>query len=216
MSALTAKALLHNLDARDYGRPLDELRDLFWSAPRLPLLPEGEKDLQRAIHEAVTNGQLRLVGADGTQRTVTRPADIATGSSGLRLAAPKPVDPPAPASTDDIAHPSATGPVSTGVQGTARQVPATAATTSPAPTGTPAVALAATEREIAFSLMTSMADAATQDAVRRLLLDLSNAADEGKISWAQIQVKVVVKEDIADELEKGVRDTGTTPSSRAV
>lgn len=31
--ALTAKALLHNLDAKDYGRRLDELRDLFWSSP---------------------------------------------------------------------------------------------------------------------------------------------------------------------------------------
>jgi hypothetical protein len=29
VSTLTAKALLHNLDAKDYGRPLDELRDLF-------------------------------------------------------------------------------------------------------------------------------------------------------------------------------------------
>jgi hypothetical protein len=216
LAALNAKALLHNLDARDYGRPLDELRDLFWSAPRLPLLPEGEKDLQRAIHEAVTNGQLRLVGADGTERTVTRPADIATGSSGLRLAAPKTPDTPAPASPDDSTHPGGTVPAGTAVQGTAREATATTATTSPVPTGTQAVAPAAKEREIAFSLMTSMASGATQDAVRRLLLDLSNAADEGKISWAQIQVKVVVAEDIADNLEKGVRDTGTTPSSRAV
>ncbi len=67
-----------------------------------------------------------------------------------------------------------------------------------------------------FSLLTSMADADTQDAVRRLLLDLSNAADNGKISWAQIQVKVVVAEDVADGIERGVRDTGTTPSSRRV
>src|SRR3954466_15291234 len=84
-SALTAKALLHNLDAKDYERPLDELRDLFWSSPRLPLLPGGESDLQTAIYEAVTAGQLRLVGADGQDRVVTRPGDIAVGSSGLKL-----------------------------------------------------------------------------------------------------------------------------------
>ena len=72
------------------------------------------------------------------------------------------------------------------------------------------------EREIAFSLMTSMSDTTTQDAVRRLLLELSNAADDGKISWAQIQVKVVVADDAADVIEQGVRDTGTTPSSRPV
>ena len=41
------------------------------------------------------------------------------------------------------------------------------------------------ERELAFSLMTSMSDANTRDAVRKLLLDPSNAVDDGKISWAQ-------------------------------
>ncbi|MCZ7536061.1 MAG: hypothetical protein M5T61_09135 [Acidimicrobiia bacterium] len=35
----TAKALLHNLADADYSRPLDEVRDLFWNAPRMPLLP---------------------------------------------------------------------------------------------------------------------------------------------------------------------------------
>ncbi|MEJ7742368.1 MAG: hypothetical protein WKF73_07375 [Nocardioidaceae bacterium] len=80
---------MHNLDSKDYGRPLDELRDLFWSSPRMPLLPAGEADLQRAIYEAVATGQLRLVGADDLDRTVTRPGDIAVGSSGLRLAPPK-------------------------------------------------------------------------------------------------------------------------------
>lgn len=89
-SALTAKTLLHNLGERDYGRPLDELRDLFWSSPRLPLLPGGEADLQHAIFDAVRGGLIRLVGADDLDRTVTRPSDIAVGSSGLRLAPPKP------------------------------------------------------------------------------------------------------------------------------
>jgi hypothetical protein len=42
------------------------------------------------------------------------------------------------------------------------------------------------ELEIAFSLMTSMKDNGTRDAVTRLLLDLSNAADDGQIIWAQI------------------------------
>jgi hypothetical protein len=64
--------------------------------------------------------------------------------------------------------------------------------------------------------MTSMSDPTTQDAVRRLLLDLSNAADDGKISWAQIQMKVVVADQVGDSIEQGVRDTGTNPSSRPV
>jgi hypothetical protein len=34
VSALTSKALLHNLDEKYYGRPLAQLRDLFWNTPR--------------------------------------------------------------------------------------------------------------------------------------------------------------------------------------
>ena len=49
--------------------------------------------------------------------------------------------------------------------------------------------------------MTSMSDGDTRDAVRRLLLALSNAADEGLMSWAQLQVKVVVDAGAADAIE---------------
>ena len=76
----TAKALLHNLVDADYSRPLDEVRDLFWSAPRMPLLAGGDADLQRAIFEAVIDGSLRLVGDDGTERVVTKPSEIGVGS----------------------------------------------------------------------------------------------------------------------------------------
>lgn len=206
VSALTAKALLHNLDQKDYGRPLDELRDLFWSSPRLPLLPGGESDLQRAIFEAVRGSQLRLVGADDLDRAVTRPGDIAVGSPGLRLAPPKPAEGPDDTGTNDSTtgvssdSPSSKSPVHPGGQ----------------PGGGPVVPKKPSllEREIAFTLMTSMSEPGTRDAVRRLLLDLSNAADEGHISWAQIQVKVVVAEEVGAAIEQDVRDSGSNPSSR--
>jgi hypothetical protein len=209
-SALTAKALLHNLDVKDYGRPLDELRDLFWSSPRLPLLPDEERDLQRAIYEAVSAGQLRLVGTDDADRAVTRPADIAVGSPGLRLAPPKPtVEVPPPEEEDAPTPPGPGG----GTPGGGTVV--TPGKTRPKPPPPPAPPAAA-EREIAFSLMTSMADSDTRDRVRRLLVDLSNAADDGKISWAQVQIKVVAATEVADELEADIRAAGTTPSSRDV
>ena len=219
VSALTAKALLHNLDEKDYGRPLDELRDLFWSSPRLPLLPAGETDLQRAIFEAVSGGQLRLVGADDLDRAVTRAGDIAVGSSGLRLAPPKPADGDTVLSGDDptTGVTGRTATVTTDARGTAPVGSASGATGDAAggDTGTreqPELK----EREIAFSLMTSMSDPGTRDAVRRLLLDLSNAADDGDISWAQVQVKVVVTEEAAARIVQDIRDTGTNPSSRSV
>ena len=89
ISALDAKALLHNLNDGDYERPLDEVRDLFWSAPRMPLLPGGDSDLQSAIFQALQAGDLRLVGADGLDRVVTRPGEIGVGQSSLRLAKPE-------------------------------------------------------------------------------------------------------------------------------
>ena len=62
--------------------------------------------------------------------------------------------------------------------------------------------------------MTSMGDSDTRDAVRRLLLELSNAADEGHVSWAQLQVKVVVDNLVAGAIEQAARASGTNPSSR--
>lgn len=224
-SALTAKALLHNLGDKDYGRPIDELRDLFWSSPRLPLLPGGEADLQRAVFEAVSAGLLRLVGADGQDRAVTRPGDIAVGSSGLRLARPQPKGAPEPLTGaggehtigEDRVGASTSGGLTTGEE---HNQPG-ARTTSAAALGGPQTPHTVAddppaEREIAFTLMTSMSSSDDRDAVRRLLLDLSNAVDEGRASWTQIQMKVVVAADIADEIEQAVRDTGTQPSSRNV
>src|SRR5205823_5157787 len=65
---LGKQALIHNLRDDDYGRPLDELRDLFWSTPRMPLLFSGETDLQKAIYLAIVEGQLRLVGESDEDR----------------------------------------------------------------------------------------------------------------------------------------------------
>jgi len=220
VSALTAKALLHNLDVKDYGRPLDELRDLFWSAPRLPLLPGGEPDLQKAIYDAVSAGQLRLVGAAGEDRAVTRPGDIAVGSAGLRLAPPKSTDDDGTTTTttSGAATGGPAGGASTSTSGGASGAgtgAVTGGTTSGVSGG--AVTYATSEREITFSLMTSMSDSDTRDAVRRLLLALSNAADEELLSWAQLQVKVVVVDtSVADSIEQAVRDSGTNPSSRSV
>jgi hypothetical protein len=94
----------------------------------------------------------------------------------------------------------------------------TTSTTGGAPAGGAATLRAPElkEREIVFSLMTSMSESATRDAVRRLLLDLSKATDDCNVSFAQIQAKVVVAEEAADQVEQDVRDTGTNPNARSV
>lgn len=127
---------------------------------------------------------MKIVGADDLDRAVTRAGDIAVGSSGLRLAPPKPAGSDAALSGDDpttgVTGGRATATVTTDARGTAPVGSASGATGDAAAGGTGAPQQPELkEREIAFSLMTSMSDSATRDAVRRLLLDLSNAPPGG-------------------------------------
>ena len=176
ISAFNAKALLHNQNDGDYGQPLDEVRDLFWSSPRMPLLPGGDADLQRAIFEAIQSGTLRLVGADGLKRDVTRPGDIGVGQSGLRLAKPS-------TSVEDQ-------------QGEAKE-------DEHEERG---------EREVTFSLMTSLTDDTKREAVWPLLRTLAYAVDDGTASYVQLMVKVVVDSTVADKIDKEGRAAGTSPT----
>lgn len=85
-----SKALLHNLRDQDFGRTLSDIRASFYSAPRLPLLYAGDRDLQQAIYDAVTAGLLSVVDGAGTAVTVTAPNQVNLTSAGLRLAKPEP------------------------------------------------------------------------------------------------------------------------------
>ncbi len=145
---LDAKALLHNLQDGDYGRPLDEVRDLFWSTPRMPLLAGGDTDLQQAIFQALEAGSLRLVGAGDLDRAVARPGDIGVGQSGLRLAKPKTAE-------------STTG-------------------------GTD------------------------------FLRSLTNAVDEGKVSYTQIMLKVVIDSSAVEGITDEARQAGANPTVRDI
>ena len=99
---LDQQALMHNLRPNDWNRPLCEIRDDFWKAPRLPLLPGGENDLRRALFDAVASGDIEIVGADDQPRQVVNEGHINLGSTELRIRRPEPdpsvrpddVDPP--------------------------------------------------------------------------------------------------------------------------
>lgn len=82
----TAKALLANLRPQDYTLPLSEVRDLFWQAPRMPLLPNGETDLRNAIFEAIQTGDVKLIEGDGTTVQVDYATQINFQTTGRRLA----------------------------------------------------------------------------------------------------------------------------------
>src|SRR5262249_39143358 len=150
--------------------------DLFWSAPRMPLLPGGDGDLQRAIFQALQSGDLRLIGADGLDRAVTRPGDIGVGQSSLRLAKPESGEP----STGGGAGEGASGAGLFGDVGGSGEPGGSKSgsadgTQGSGDGGADAVGAAARERELAFTLMCSLTDETRRENVRLLLRNLANA-----------------------------------------
>ena len=93
----TARALVHNLRDGDYGKTLSDIRAAFYAAPRLPLLYNGDRDLQQAVYEAVSADLVAIVDGAGVSVAVTAAAQVNLSSTGLRLAKPQakePVPPP--------------------------------------------------------------------------------------------------------------------------
>ena len=195
VDTFTGKALVHNLVENDYDRPLDEVRDLFWNAPRMPLLPGGDADLQRAVYQAVIDGSLRLIGADGTERHVTSASEIGVGQSSLRLAKPIPVEEPTPGP----------GPG-----------PGPGPTSGPGPGPTPGPGPSSVlEKQISFALRSSLS-VESRDQVRALLLALGDRVDDENVSYAEVMIKIRINEAVADELADLARQTGVTVDVRDV
>jgi hypothetical protein len=190
-----AKALVHNLSQSDYGRPLNELRDLFWSSPRLPLLPSGDSDLQRAIFEAVREGKLRVVGDDGADRAVTRSGDIGVGSSALRLEQPS------------VMEESGGG---GRVEG--EEHPTSRKREEHVVKAIPETARPGREVQVSFSLNTSLREDDRRQVVWNLLYDLAVRIDEGTSSHIQAVVKIVLPEESLEEFKKLADDAGSAVS----
>ena len=99
-------ALMHNLRDSDYGVPLAEVRDSFWSNPHKPLLPTGAGELSEAIYEAVRRGDIELIDDSGNVYAVGDRGDINLASRTVRLrrsVAPDVLEPtPDPAPPDGV------------------------------------------------------------------------------------------------------------------
>ena len=198
IGTFSGKALLHNLRDGDYDRPLDEVRDLFWNAPRMPLLPNGDVDLQRAIYEAVAHGVLRLVGADDVERHVTSASEIGVGQSSVRLAIP--------ISEETDGGEDGGGEESTG-DGDSGEGKTKDDETPEQPI---------TEKQIAFALRASLSADDSRDALYALLTTLADRVDERGVSYAEVMVKMRVAGPLADGIADLVRNTGTQADVRDV
>ena len=178
-----AQALLHNLRDSDLGsKPLSELRDDFWRTPRLPLLPDGERDLRSAIWSAVQSGALVIVDKDGERREAYGPEDINLASDLQRLTRP---------AEDEGAEEAAGEEEPTEVEGD----------------GKPGV----TEKRVAIS-GTMALNSGNRGSVRVALDALRNAIDEGEASWIQLSINTVVEHAAATDIEEKAKAAGFNPS----
>lgn len=199
-AAFRSRALLVNLRDDDYGRPLDELRDLFWSSPRMPLLPGGEQDLKDAIFEAVTKRDLVLADADGHERAVTTAAEIAVGSSSMRLIRPGSSGP-----DDDAAGEVGTtrGDLQSTPLGPTAQPPGLAA--GDADSVRPEV-------QLAMTMTTSLTDEASRNHVWDVLRKITDRVDDGDASHVQLIIKLVLHQDQASSIADAAREAGANPT----
>ncbi len=214
--AFDAKVLLHNLRDSDYGKSLSDIRAAFYSAPRLPLLYAGERDLQHAIHDAVNSGLMDVVDGSGTVVAVTSPSQINLSSADLRLAKPQSTLCPR---CNGPSHDGACGsdtPGTAGADGESGGSGAASLATGsgPAPLQT---ALEQNEYQVAFSFTRNLlANPNDADAFATLFKILYTTLDEQKITYLQGTLQIVLDTAAAEELQRCLNDLNITATVKTL
>jgi hypothetical protein len=213
-----AQALLHNLREQDYGKTLADLRAAFYSAPRLPLLYDGDRDLQQAIHDAVSAAQLSIVDGNGTEVAVTAAGQVNLTSTGLRIARP------IPAACTTCGQPTHAGPCGTpsgqGEPTPAPTDPATGGAAGGSATGAATMSRGATggagpattaEKQVAFSFTTNLLSGSnTADGFAALFRAFYVALDERQISYLQGTLNLVVDAAAVEQIQPLLAELGIT------
>jgi hypothetical protein len=214
----SSKALLHNLRNQDYGRTLSDIRSGFYNAPRLPLLYAGDRDLQQAIYDAVSEGLLTVVDGAGTEVAVTAPNQVNLASTGLRVAKPQ------PAICPKCGHAAHQGDCPTD-QGTAAAdtagFSAGAATGGPTAGGGPAIPaedrndIPVKDKQVAFSFTSNLlASADSADGFAALFRDFYMALDERQISYLQGTIQLVLRAEVAEQMQERLNRLGINVMSK--
>lgn len=224
----SAKALVHNLRDQDYGRTLSEIRSAFYNAPRLPLLYNGDSDLQHAIFDAVMDGQIQVVDGGGNAVAVTAPNQVNLSSTGLRLAKPAPPSCgtcgaalhdgacPSSATTDagtgvGVAVGPGTGAVSSGTQ------PGGAGSTGAANGGRTSQGASAAEKQVAFSFTTNLLNnRQAADALADLFRSVYTGLDDDKLSYLQGTLTMLVEASLAEKIRDKAIEAGITANLKDV
>jgi Protein of unknown function (DUF499) len=213
-----AKALLHNLRDKDYGKTLSDVRASFYSAPRLPLLYGGDRDLQQAIYNAVGQGLISIVDGAGTEVAVTAPGQVNLSSAGLRLAKPQPET---CSTCGQPAHEAECW--TSGGDATGREAPHGDVSKPGSPSGASrpgtgsansdraAMAVSVKEQQAAFSFTSNLlANSESADKFAALFRTFYMALDERQISYLQGTIQLVLQEEAVEQIRQRLEDLGIT------
>lgn len=215
-----AQSLLHQLRPGDWGKPLSEIRDAFWTAPRLPLLPQGDEDLRKAIYQAIQAHKLMLVDKEGIERNALGPSDINLGTSAIRIVRPAPpeevVVPDVLAMTrEDARHVAEAAGLFLDAEGADGTV--VSQTPSPGTFVSKGTALSviirstnqpSAEHQVVLVTTTSLQSPGQRAALRTLLMAIQNAVGDGDATHITLNVQVVVKSGVKADLVRKAEAAG--------
>ena len=200
----TRSALIHNLRDNDYGCPISEIRDNFWSNPHKPLLPTGAAELRDAIYDAIANGDIELVSPEGVVYPVHAPNDINVAADiRIRRATCPTCGKPA---RDCEGHPTCAKcgqpePDCTCDKGS----------TTPDPPSPPPQEPKVKHWQLTLNINTAVNPDDPDEHLVHLLRELSNHLEEGGIAHINqtTQITVTGEQDVADKLEVLAKEAGT-------
>lgn len=200
----TANVLLFSLRDNDYGRSLSDIRAAFYSAPRLPLLYNGDRDLQHAIYDAVTEGLLAIVDSAGTEVVVTAANQVNVSSTALRLAKPAAGEPDVADDSDEVGNEDSGG---HDVRSGGESRGGGSSPVAPASVAEPPVS----ERQLHFSFNQNLlGNSDASDTFARLFKALYLAMDEQEVSFLQGTLKVVGSATSVDSVTAILNEAGIT------
>ncbi|MFC5822134.1 DUF499 domain-containing protein [Nonomuraea harbinensis] len=213
-----ARALVHNLREQDYDKTLSDIRAAFYSAPRLPLLYGGDRDLQQAIYDAVSGELVSIVDGTGAEVAVTAPSQVNLSSTGLRLVKPqpkvcaecgRPIHEGACATEGDPGDDENSGLGSPGGPGETGSFEPSGGGDDPEPS--------AKDQQVAFSFTSNLlASGDAADKFAALFRAFYMSLDERQISYLQGTIQMVLQAEAAGQLRQRLEELGITATFKDI
>ena len=200
-------SLLHNMRDNDYGRPLSEIRDDYWSNPHKGLLPGGTSDLAAAIYRAVIDGDVELVDPTGKPYEVQHQGDINLAATEIRLTRSQ-----AQSEQCDRCGNSIDACV-------CPKSPPGGEPVAPAPgPDSPDVKPESQHWQLSININTSIGDGAAREQIRELIDGITRLIDDGHATHINQMAQVTIQgeRNVIEEVEQLAGEAGMPTSVRQI